>query len=391
MEVMSLVDFEGAKERRVKFTERLPESKIKIEERSLENAHRIRFSSPHASQNAGTKKINRKTRAIIKAALLLLFINLGAMAGVFIFILQEQNGKTSAIPFCESSKEEGMALESFSYSHIFKVADYDSLGTLVDSENAPTRLPFTSPVRFRLYTVKAGDTIGGITKKMRLRNISTLIGMNNIKNVRRLAAGDTLTVPSIDGLKVKVSKGDTLESLAKKYSIKVEELADVNEVESNVLAVGSFLFIPGKTLSRHELRMALGTLFCYPILTPFVVSSPFGPRKDPFTGRKGFHHGVDMACMEGTAVHAAAEGVVARVGFSSLYGNFIIVKHENNSQTLYAHLKKALVKNGRQVASGETIGLVGSTGRATGAHLHFSIYKNGKPVDPLKVLKNQEL
>lgn len=387
MEVMSLVDFEGTKERKIKFIERLPESKIKTRELQLESAYYTAHRETIITENFNTKRIPRKARAAIKGGFLLFFMSLGAVFGVLIFLLlQENTVNSAALKTDESQDTESMALEAFSYSRIFEETGYDADGSLLEAHLAATRMPFTAPVSFKSYTVKAGDTIGGITKKMKLKNISTLIGINNITNVKRLAAGQKLTVPSIDGLKVKVKSGETIQSLSMKYGLSVEELADVNEMESGVLPAGSELFIPGKTLSRRELRAALGTAFSYPILTPFVISSPFGARKDPFTGRRGFHYGVDMACPEGTAVHAAADGVVARVGFSGLYGNFIIIKHENNTQTLYAHLKAVLVKNGRRVAAGEKIGLVGSTGRATGSHLHLSLYKNGKPVDPLSVL-----
>ena len=94
-----------------------------------------------------------------------------------------------------------------------------------------------------------------------------------------------------------------------------------------------------------------------------------------------------MACPTGTPIYAAMSGKVIHAGWSNIFGNYIIVDHGNGYQTLYGHMSKILARNGQRVSQGTRIGLVGSTGYSTGPHLHFTVYKNGKLVDPLTLLK----
>ena len=116
-----------------------------------------------------------------------------------------------------------------------------------------------------------------------------------------------------------------------------------------------------------------------------VVSS-FGNREDPFTGRHAFHAGLDFAAEKGTAIHAAAGGTVAVAGFRSDFGWVVEIDHGNGLSTRYAHASKLLVKAGTVVMPGDTIAAVGSTGRSTGAHLHFEVLRNGEATDPRRYL-----
>jgi murein DD-endopeptidase MepM/ murein hydrolase activator NlpD len=115
-------------------------------------------------------------------------------------------------------------------------------------------------------------------------------------------------------------------------------------------------------------------------------SSNYGYRLDPFNGRQTFHTGVDLIAPPGTAVVAAAGGVVSTVAFSSEYGNMVDVDHDNGLTSRYAHLSKSLVRVGDIVMKGQNIAQVGSTGRATGPHLHFEVREKGIPLNPNKFL-----
>ena len=94
-----------------------------------------------------------------------------------------------------------------------------------------------------------------------------------------------------------------------------------------------------------------------------------------------------MACPTGTPIYAAMSGKVVVAGWSNVFGNYVIINHENGYQTLYGHLSKRIAQQGQRVSQGTRIGLAGSTGYSTGPHLHFTVYKNGKLVDPLTLLK----
>ena len=135
-------------------------------------------------------------------------------------------------------------------------------------------------------------------------------------------------------------------------------------------------------------QKAMGELFIWPLSGGYRISSRFGPRLDPFTGVPSSHTGIDLAITQGTPIKAAMSGKIAVVGYTNVYGNYVIIDHENGYQTLYAHMQKpAPVKKGQRVAQGTKIGLVGNTGYSTGPHLHFTVYKNGKLIDPETVLK----
>ena len=117
------------------------------------------------------------------------------------------------------------------------------------------------------------------------------------------------------------------------------------------------------------------------------ISSAFGWRKDPFTGKKKFHDGIDLAAKEGTDVKAAMSGRVQITDDQRGYGKVVVLDHGNGFTTLYAHNEDVLVKSGDWVTKGSTIAKVGSTGRSTGPHLHFEVRRDGKYLDPEKFLK----
>jgi murein DD-endopeptidase MepM/ murein hydrolase activator NlpD len=123
------------------------------------------------------------------------------------------------------------------------------------------------------------------------------------------------------------------------------------------------------------------------ITTPPVagmVTSRFGQRRDPFHRRRRMHRGLDFAARKGTPVNAAGPGVVVKAGRSGGYGRLVIVNHGNGVETRYAHLHRINVKPGQLVDPTTVVGLVGSTGRSTGPHLHFEVRKRGRAVNPLK-------
>lgn len=117
-----------------------------------------------------------------------------------------------------------------------------------------------------------------------------------------------------------------------------------------------------------------------------LLTSSFGYREDPFNGTAKFHAGIDIAGTSDDPVFSAADGTVVETGSGGSEGNFVTVDHGNSLKTIYMHLSKIGVKEGDAVVRGEKIGLMGSTGRSTGTHLHFQIMANGKAVNPLPYL-----
>lgn len=124
-----------------------------------------------------------------------------------------------------------------------------------------------------------------------------------------------------------------------------------------------------------------GSLSGLPVKMGYM-SSRYGWRTDPFTGKASLHNGLDFAGKSGSDVVAVASGVVTWTGKDAGYGNMVEISHGDDYVTRYAHNKETLVHPGDVVRKGETIALMGSTGRSTGSHVHFEVYKNGRSVDP---------
>jgi murein DD-endopeptidase MepM/ murein hydrolase activator NlpD len=116
------------------------------------------------------------------------------------------------------------------------------------------------------------------------------------------------------------------------------------------------------------------------------LSGTFGGRADPFTGERGFHRGLDISLEKGSPVYATADATVRSAEFTGDYGNLVVLQHGFGLSTRYGHLSKILVGPGQTVKRGDVIGLVGSTGRSTGSHLHYEILVNGQLLNPLRLL-----
>jgi murein DD-endopeptidase MepM/ murein hydrolase activator NlpD len=233
------------------------------------------------------------------------------------------------------------------------------------------------------YTVRPGDSVSKIAAA-RSVSMDAIIASNGIANARRLREGETIRIPNMDGIPYTVKRGDSLSKISTAMGVPVRAILDANNMDSDTIAAGMSLFIPGARMRSEDLKLALGELFVYPVRGR--LSSPYGWRNDPVSGARRFHAALDMAANTGTPVKASMDGRVATVGLNSVYGKYIILAHGNGFQTLYAHLNTVAVTQGSYTSQGSKIGEVGSTGYSTGPHLHFALYRNGKPVNPLDYL-----
>ena len=136
--------------------------------------------------------------------------------------------------------------------------------------------------------------------------------------------------------------------------------------------------------SSQPHRQSHKLIVSFPLQT-IKISSGFGYRTDPFTGKKKFHNGIDLRAGMGTETFAMLTGIIAMVGRDSSRGNYVMIRHGNYVVT-YCHLSRILVSQGQMVEPGETVGLVGSTGRSTGPHLHLTLYRGQQMLNPLMLL-----
>jgi murein DD-endopeptidase MepM/ murein hydrolase activator NlpD len=135
---------------------------------------------------------------------------------------------------------------------------------------------------------------------------------------------------------------------------------------------------------ENEQALARATPATWPIIG--WLTSGYGSRKDPFTGRPDFHSGLDISANRGTPIKATADGTVEAAAYQGNYGNAVLIDHGFGLSTRYGHMSGFRVRAGQTVKRGEVIGYVGATGRATSSHLHYEILLNGQAINPLRLL-----
>jgi LysM repeat protein len=253
------------------------------------------------------------------------------------------------------------------------------LGTAADIE---TYIPDSDEIT--TYIVRQGDTLSQIAEMYDV-SVNTILWANDLPKGTALKKDQMLVILPITGISHTVKKGDTLKSIATKYKGDIVEIGVFNGItEESALAIGDKIIIPEGELNTPTVTKT----------GPKITKSKKGektwgtnaPAQDgyyvrPISGGRmsqGVHgfNGVDLAAPTGTPIRAAASGTVIverHGGWGGGYGNYIVIKHNNGTQTLYAHNSKNLVSIGQTVSQGQQIALLGSTGRSTGPHVHFEV------------------
>lgn len=214
------------------------------------------------------------------------------------------------------------------------------------------------PLRYVTYQVRKGENFYSIMARVS-QDEDTLSSVNGMIHPSDLGEGDTLLIPNARGV-------------FRKESVQENRLLSV----PTVLSGTPMVFFPGEKREPGERRLFRGTGFVSP-LPRIRVTGRFGRRIDPFTHRASFHGGVDLGAPMNTPVFAGASGKVRFTGWRNGYGKLVIIDHGYGYETYYGHLNRIDVRTGDPIRAGETLGLVGRTGRATGPHLHFEVRKNG--------------
>ncbi len=227
------------------------------------------------------------------------------------------------------------------------------------------------------YTAAEKDTLITVSARCNIP-VETLALLNGFTSPESSIAGTLLYIPAAAGLFVTDSPASIIEKLVQ------IRFPDYKDLPAIVLDGKQYYFIQSERLTPTERAFFFDSRMGSP-LPEGVLTSAYGMRESPISGNMLFHKGIDLAAPLGTPVYACKSGEIISASNDSTYGNFIIIQHENNLQSVYAHLSKFELTEG-YVHSGTIIGYVGTTGLSTGPHLHFEIRQNDKNKNPADYL-----
>ncbi|HZK19803.1 MAG TPA: M23 family metallopeptidase [Treponemataceae bacterium] len=229
-------------------------------------------------------------------------------------------------------------------------------------------------VQIYTYTAKASDDLLLIAARCSMP-YETIATLNRIGFLGENIVGKTLYLPTCPGVFVSKEPKTAFEIIL--------SFSTFDTIESSCYTITNnrFDFYSNMRLDATQRAFFTDSGLRSPI-SKGILTSPYGYRANPITGKKQFHQGIDIAAPEGTQVFAIKNGIVMVLDWSRVYGNYIILSHDEDKTSLYAHLSKIKVRKDDVVTGGQVIGLVGSTGLSTGAHLHFEIRLNGCSENP---------
>lgn len=249
------------------------------------------------------------------------------------------------------------------------------------------------------YTVQGGDVIGSIAEKFGI-SVDTILWENRLGANDLIKPGQRLTILPASGVSHQVARGDTVSSIAKKYSVSEDSILEYNHLpDASSIESGDILLVPGgkppaPPAPAPTPRSTTSSQLASSDPIPPSARVPAGSRLLwPTPGHrinqyfKFRHTGVDIDGDYSSPLWAAADGTVEYVSYQRYgYGYHVIINHGGGMKTLYAHASKIFVQNGQRVSKGQTIAMMGTTGRSTGTHLHFEVIINGRKVNPLSYL-----
>ena len=273
------------------------------------------------------------------------------------------------------------------------VVPVDDGQTLVpDISAANSTSTDTGNMQISTYTVRDGDTISGVAKMFKV-SVNTVLWANNLTGKSVLKTGQTLVILPISGISYTVKKGDTVRSIAAKYKADENDITSYNDLTVSSLQIGQIIVIPDAELSADNVtpvsnvntvaacgvrdarieRLLDGGSSLPAYLGYYLRPIVGGYRSQCLHG----HNAIDLAAPIGTPIRAAAAGtvIIAKINgaWNGGYGNYVVISHNNGTQTLYAHMSRQSVEVGSQVSQGQNIGAIGMTGWTYGPHVHFEI------------------
>lgn len=252
----------------------------------------------------------------------------------------------------------------------------------VQLSNKAWALGKKNPLLLFGYKAKKTDSIISVAARCSIRQ-ETLATVNAIDSADQDITGKQLYLPSADGIFISQPPQGRLQVLlAGKYGTE-----RISSAEKITLGTKKISFLRGEKLSPSERAFFLSEEIVFP-LEKYTVSSEYGIRNSPISGRKMMHGGIDLAAKKGSVIKSCKSGTIvsAKTG-DPVFGNCVEIEHSGGIRTFYAHMEKISVEEGQNVSAGTPIGTVGTTGLSTGPHLHFEVKVSGRNTDPLTILK----
>ena len=251
------------------------------------------------------------------------------------------------------------------------------------------------------YEVQPGDVLGSIAERYGL-SVVTILWANDLTSRSYIRPGDRLKILPVDGVVHKVASGDTVSKIAGLYNAEHEKIISFNKLQTGGadIVIGEELIVPGgektQPIRTYTAPASVARAFDQVSAPPPSISAPAGTgylwptsvrRISQYYGV--LHTGLDIAGPVGSPLYASRSGRVikSQCGWNGGYGCYVILDHGGGINTLYGHSSKLLVSVGETVVQGQTIALMGSTGRSTGPHIHFEVRVNGKRTNPLAYIR----
>ena len=251
-------------------------------------------------------------------------------------------------------------------------------------------------VELKIVTIKRGDNFWVVARRNGV-DIDTLIGANPYWNNLLARTEQHIVVPSERGVLHFITDLDEIDEIISEHKVPADDVVIQSlpfmyryyrKFVSNPSPIAVYVKGARPTIANMTASLAaqfsIREMFRSPLGGRF--SSFFGNRVHPIFNRRGFHNGIDIAARRGTPVGSPARGRVISAGWMGGFGKAVVIAHPQGYKTLCGHLSRIHVRPGQYVYPGKIIGRVGSTGYSTGPHLHFTLWKNGREIDPMKVL-----
>jgi hypothetical protein len=231
---------------------------------------------------------------------------------------------------------------------------------------------------FYKYHTNENDTLLSIAARCNI-SYDTIASLNRIPSIHSDIKNKIIILPTVSGIFIPKNPVSVFERILNCKSF------DKSEVICYTVEESDFYFLENEKFDSTERIFFLKDDIISP-LPNGILSSKYGLRESPITGKIKFHNGIDLACDLHSPILSCLSGKIEECGYNEVYGNYVVILHDNNIKSFYAHLDSFNCKKNDFVATGQIIGYVGLTGLTTGPHLHFEIYYSGETKDPWKII-----